>query len=210
MVPENNEQVDFARIADWVEGRLPEGESRIVEAAVAGADSATLADEAWLRRFHRAADSAIIESPPREVRDALVETFEAHARNRRAPGLVERVLAGLVFDSNMQPAAGLRAVGAQQSRRQLIYHADTFDLVINLLARESDNDLDLDGQVLPREGGQPELLSVQLLSDGGELALTVADDLGSFALQGIPPGGYELVLSAETVEVSVLPVDVGL
>ena len=207
-MPERNEQVDFARLADWVEGRLPEDEARTVEAAVAGTDSAT--DVAWLRRFLRAADSAIIESPPREVRDALVETFEAHARNRRAPGLVERVLAGLVFDSNLQPAAGLRAVGAQQSRRQLIYHADAFDLVINLLARGSDNNLDLDGQVLSREGGEPELFSVQLLRDGSEVALTVADDLGSFALQGIPLGGYELVLSAETVEVSVLSVDVGL
>ena len=91
------------------------------------------------------------------------------------------MLAGLVFDSNLQPAAGLRAVGGQQSRRQLIYHADAFDLAVNLLARGSDNNLDLDGQVLPREGGEPELFSVQLLRDGSELALTVTDDLGSFA-----------------------------
>jgi hypothetical protein len=209
-VSENNRQVDFARLADWVDGRLPEGEARDVEAAVAGADSATLADVAWLRRFLRAADSAAIESPPRGLRDALVETFEAHMGGLRTTGFVRRVFAGMIFDSNLQPAAGLRAVGAQQSRRQLIYHADTFDLVINVLARGSDNSLDLDCQVLPREGGEPELFSVQLLRDGSELALTVADDLGSFAFQEIPPGGYELVLSAETVEVSVLPVDVGL
>jgi hypothetical protein len=73
------------------------------------------------------------------------------------------VLAGLVFDSNLQPAAGLRAVGAQQSRRQLVYHTDTFDLAVNILARESDNDLELDGQVLPHESEQPALFSVQLL-----------------------------------------------
>jgi hypothetical protein len=54
------------------------------------------------------------------------------------------------------------------------------------------------------------LFSVQLLREGRELALTVTDDLGSFAFQDVTPGGYELVLSAETVEVSVLPVDVGL
>ena len=207
-MPENNEQVDFARLTDWVEGHLSEDESRTVEAAVAGADSATIADVAWLRRFLRAADSAVTESPPRVVRDALVETFEAHARNRRAPGFVEIVLAGLVFDSNLQPAAGLRAVGAQQSRRQLIYHADAFDLIINVLARGSDSNLDLDCQVLPREGGEPDLFSAQLLRDGGELALTAADDLGSFAFQGVPPGSYELVLSAETIEVSIVPVDV--
>jgi hypothetical protein len=209
-VPENSRPLDFARLVEWVDGRLTEDEARIVEEALARADSATLADVAWLRRFREAADSAIVESPPQELRVALVETFEAHAEGRRRPGLVERMLAGLVFDSNLQPAAGLRAIGARQSRRQLIYHADKFDLAINLLARGSDNNLDLDGQVLPREDGGPVLFSVQLLREGRELALTVTDDLGSFAFQDVTPGGYELVLSAETVEVSVLPVEVGL
>jgi hypothetical protein len=211
-VPENDIRVDFARLVEWVDGRLPEDEARAVEETLdGGADGATLADLAWLRRFRRATDNAITESPPLRVRTTLVETFEAFAGGRRRPGLIERVLAGLVFDSNLQPAAGLRAIGAQQSRRQLIYHTDAFDLAINLLARGSDNDLDLDGQVLPRKDGEPELFSVQLLRDGGEeLALTVTDELGSFAFQGVPPGGYELVLSTERVEVSVLPVDVGL
>jgi len=195
---------------EWVEGSLPADEARTVEEAVAGADSATLADVAWLRRFSRAADNATVESPPGELREALVETFEAHAGGRRTTGFVRRVLAGLVFDSNLQPAAGLRAVGARQSRRQLIYHAETFDLAINILARDSDDHLDLDGQVLPREGGEPDLFGVQLLRDGSELALTVTDDLGSFAFRSVAPGACELVLGAETVEVSVLPVDVGL
>ncbi len=209
-MPENSRPVDFARLVEWVDGRLTEDEASIVEEALASADSATLADVAWLRRFREAADSAIVESPPRGLRTALVETFEAHAEGRRSPGLVERMLAGLVFDSNLQPAAGLRAIGARQSRRQYIYHADAFDLAINLLARGADNDLDLDGQVLPHEDGEPELFSVQLLREGSELALTVTDDLGSFAFQGVRPGGYEIVLSAERIEVSVLPVDVGL
>jgi len=209
-VPENNKQVNFARLVDWMEGRLPEDEARTVEEALAGANSATLADAAWLRRFFEATENVVVESPPRELRGALVGTFEPHARGRRTSGLVRRVLAGLVFDSNLQPAAGLRAVGAEQSRRQLIYHADTFDLAVNLLAREADNDLDLDGQVLPREGETPDIFSVQLVRDGSEMALTVVDEMGSFALQRIPPGAYELILSSEGVEISVLPVDMGL
>lgn len=209
-MPQNGRQVEFDRLADWLEGRLSADDARAVQEAVAAADSDTLADIAWLRRFFTATESAVMESPPRELVDALVETFEEHTRNRRAPGLVRRVLAGLAFDSNLQPAAGLRAVGGQQARRQLIYHADAFDLALNLLARDGDNDLDVDGQVLPREGGEPEVVSVQLLRDGDELALTVTDDLGSFAFRRVAPGGYELVLSAERVEVSVLPVDVSL
>ncbi|CAN5658214.1 hypothetical protein BH18ACT11_BH18ACT11_31350 [soil metagenome] len=209
-MPENNKQVNFARLLDWMEGRLPEGEARIVEEALAGADSATLADAAWLRRFFEATEDVVIGAPPPELRSALFDTFEAHARGRLTSGFVRRVLAGLVFDSNLQPAVGLRAVGAQQSRRQLIYHADTFDLAVNLLAREADNDLDLDGQVLPSEGETPDIFSVQLVRDGSEMALTVVDEMGSFALKRIPPGAYELILSSERVEISVLPVNVGL
>jgi hypothetical protein len=209
-VPENDRHVDFGRLADWLEGRLTTDEARSVQEAVAASDSATLADVAWLRRFFRATEGALIEAPPQELEGALVETFEAHARDRRAPGLFRRVLAGLAFDSNLQPAAGLRAVGGQQARRQLIYHADAFDLALNLLARDADNDLDIDGQVLAREDGEPELVSVQLLRDGNELALTVTDDMGSFAFRRVAPGAYELVLSAESVEVSIQPVDVSL
>ena len=55
-VQENNRQVDFARLVEWVDGRLPEDEARTVEEALVGADSATLADVAWLRRFREAAE----------------------------------------------------------------------------------------------------------------------------------------------------------
>jgi hypothetical protein len=193
-----------------MEDRLPEDEARAVEEAVAEAGYGTLADIAWLRKFRAATGYAGAESPPRKVRDAVVDAFEARTRDRRPPGFVEKVLASLAFDSNRQTAAGLRAPGAQRSRRQLIYNAGIIDLIINLLARGADNDLDLDGQVLPREGEEPGLLSVQLLDDGRELALSVVDEMGSFAFQRIPPGSYELVLSAGETEISIDPFDVSL
>ena len=193
-----------------MEGRLPADEARSVEETVAAADEDTLADVAWLRRFFEATESAIAESPPPWLEDALLATFEDHSRGRLAPGLFRRMLAGLTFDSNLQPAAGLRAVGGQQARRQLIYQAEVFDLALNFMACDADNDLDVDGQVLPREDGDQEILVVQLLRDGEELALTVTDDLGSFAFQRVEPGRYELVLGTECAEVSISPVDVSL
>ena len=207
---EAKRNVSFTQIVDWMEGRLPADESRTVEDAISRGDNSTLADVAWLRRFFGATRDAVIESPPREMRDALVATFEAHTRDRQAPGYLRRVLARLAFDSNLQPAAGLRAVGAQRARRQLVYNADMVDLAVNLLAREADNNLDIDGQVLPRQEGEPELSSVQLLRDGDEIALTNIDELGGFSLQRVPPGSYEMVLSADRLEVSILPVEVSL
>jgi hypothetical protein len=206
--PEN--RVPFAHLVDWMEGRLSAGESGEVEEAVAGADDATLADVAWLRKFFAATGNALTATPPRGLRDVLVDAFEAHARGRQTPGTVERVVAALTFDSNLQPAAGLRAARAQATRRQLVYSTDAFDLVVNILARGSDGDLDLDGQVLPHGGEDTEFLSVQLLRDDMEQDLTSIDDLGSFDFRRVPPGDYELVFSAGRLEISISPLNVGL
>jgi hypothetical protein len=209
-VADPEKRVSFARLVDWMEGRLSDREAGAVEEALAGADDATLADAAWLRKFFEGTDNVLIESPPQRVRHALVDAFEANARDQRRPGIVSRLLGGLALDSNLQPAAGLRAIDTRQSRRQLIFHVDAFDVAINLLARGSDRDLDLDGQVLPNEGAEPEFFSAQLLHGETEQALAAIDEFGSFAIQRIPPGTYELVLSAGQTEILIAPLEVGL
>ncbi len=206
-MPGSKKRVEFGRLVDWVEGRLPEDEARAVEEQVARADSRTLADVAWLRKFVKATDNAVLESPPREVRDALIARFEAYANGQRTPGLLKLVLASLTFESDMRPAVGLRTAGAQQARRQLVYSAGAFDVVLNLRSRVPDENLVLDGQVLPREDQELKPFSVQLLYGGTELGLTATDELGSFALRDIPPGVYDIVLSTDEEEISIAPVD---
>ena len=206
-MPGSKKRVEFGRLVDWVEGRLPEDEARAVEEQVARADSRTLADVAWLRKFVKATDNAVLESPPREVRDALIARFEAYANGQRTPGLLKRVLASLTFESDLRPAVGLRTAGAQQARRQLVYSAGAFDVVLNLRSRVPDENLVLDGQVLPREDQELKPISVQLLHGGTERGLTATDELGSFALRDIPPGVYDIVLSTDEEEISIAPVD---
>jgi hypothetical protein len=206
-MPGSKKRVEFGRLVDWVEGRLPEDEARTVEEQVARADSRTLADVAWLRKFIKATDNAVLESPPREVRDTLIARFEAYANGQRTPGLLRRVLARLTFDSDLRPAVGLRTAGAQQARRQLVYSAGAFDVALNLRSRVPDENLVLDGQVLPREDQELKPFSVQLLHGGTELGLTATDELGSFDLRDIPPGVYDIVLSTDQEEISIAPVD---
>ena len=206
-MPGSKKRVEFGRLVDWVEGRLPEDEARAVEEQVARADSRTLADVAWLRKFVKATDNAVLESPPREVRDALIARFEAYANGQRTPGLLKRVLASLTFDSDLRPAVGLRTAGAQQGRRQLVFSAGAFDIALNLRSGVPDKNLVLDGQVLPREDQELKPFSVQLLYGGTELGLTATDELGSFALRDIPPGVYDIVLSTDQEEISIAPVD---
>jgi hypothetical protein len=206
-MPGSKKRVEFGRLVDWVEGRLPEDEARTVEEQVARADSRTLADVAWLRKFIKATDNAVLESPPREVRDTLIARFEAYANGQRTPGLLKRVLASLTFESDLRPAVGLRTAGAQQARRQLVYSAGAFDIALNLRSGVPDKNLVLDGQVLPREDQELKPFSVQLLHGGTQLGLTSTDELGSFALRDIPSGVYDIVLSTDQEEISIATVD---
>src|SRR5918998_3041109 len=202
----SKERVDFSLLVDWVEGRLPEDEVRAVGEQVSRADSRTLDDVAWLRKFVKAADNAVLESPPQEVRDALMARFEAHVKGRQTPGFLTRVLASLTFDSNLRPAVGLRAAGAQPTRRQLVYSADAFDVALNFRSRVPEKYVDLEGQLFPRDDEELEPFVVQLLQVGTERALTATDELGSFAVRDISPGTYEMVLSTDTLEISIAPV----
>jgi hypothetical protein len=206
-MPGPRKRIAFSRLVDWVEGCLPEAEARAVEEQVAVADAATLADVAWLRKFVRATRDGILESPPSDVRSTLIARFNAHTEGRRTPGLLKRVVATLSFDGGLQPAVGARAAGTLGARRQLVYSADALDVALNFLPRARDKNFDLDGQVLPRDDVELGSFSVQLLQGGTEIGITATDDLGAFAFESIPSGVYEIIISADRVEVSIAPVE---
>jgi hypothetical protein len=206
-MPEPEKKIDFSRLADWMEGRLSEEEARAVEEQVAVADSATLADVAWMRKFARAAEGPALESPPAELRSTLVARFEAHAEGRRTPGFLQRVLATLAFDGGLRPAVGVRAASAQGVRRQLIYSADPLDVAFNFWPCGRDDCLNLDGQVFPHDDIDLGSFIVQLLRGETDFALTATDDLGGFTFEAIPPGVYTVILSTDQVEVSITPVE---
>ncbi len=206
-MPGPGKSIAFSQLVDWVEGRLPEEEARAVEEQVAVADAATLADVAWLRKFVRATEHGVLESPPPDVRSTLIARFKAHAEGHRTPGLLERVVATLTFDGGLRPALGARTAGAQETRRQLVYSADALDVALNFLPRARDKNFDLDGQVLPRDDVELGSFGVQLLQGETELGITVTDDLGAFAFWSVPSGVYEIILSNDRVEVSITPVE---
>jgi hypothetical protein len=206
-MPGSKKRIDFSQLVDWVEGRLSEQEARAIEERVAVADSATLADVAWLHKFVRATEGIVLESPPQEVRNMLVTRFEEYAEGRRKPGLLQRVVATLTFDGGLLPAAGLRSAGVQGIQRQLIYSADALDVALNFWPRIHDKNLDLAGQVFPHDEMELGSFSVQLLRGETELAITAGDDLGDFAFESIPAGVYSMILSTGQLEVSIAPVE---
>ena len=198
-----SEDVEFARLLDWVEGRLSEQEARAVEERVAAADSTTRADVAWLRAFARISEDTVIASPPSEVRDTLIERFDAYAEGKQQPGLLERLVATLTFDSSLQPATGLRAAGKVESQRQLVYSTDAADVAVIVRPRPRDELLDLDGQILPVNSTDSGPFGVQLLDGSSEVATTATNDLGEFTFKAVPSGVYEMLASNDRVEIQI-------
>jgi hypothetical protein len=207
-MPERNE-ISVERLADWAEGRLSEEEARTVEEQVASADETTRAKAEWLRAFDRVRKNIVLDTPPEAVREELIRRFDAYAEGSQSPGVLQRFVASLSFDSGLQPALGVRSADAQDaSQRQLIYTTDVAEIALNIRRRPRDEHLDLDGQVFPTEDADPASFSIQLLSGAEEVGLTVTDELGEFGFEAVAPGSYQVLVSSDRAEILISPVEV--
>jgi hypothetical protein len=200
-----SDDVEFAWLLDWVEGRLSEQEARIIEERAA-TDSATRADAAWLRAFARISEDIVLASPPPQVRETLIERFKVYAESKQHPGLLQRLLATLTFDSGQQPALGWRAI-TPGSQRQFVYSTEAADVTINVRPRRSDRLLNLDGHILPIDSTYPGAFGVQLLAGSSEVATTATNDLCEFAFEAVPHGVYEMIVCSDCVEISIPQLD---
>ncbi len=194
----------FAKLLDWVEGRLSEEEARAVERQVALGDSAMREEVAWLRAFARISEDTVIASPPPEVRETLTDRFEAYAEGRQQPNFLNRLVARLTFDSGLEPALGWRAT-SPELQRQLTYSTEAVDVVISVGPR--DELLDIHGRIFSVNSTHPETFGVQLLAESSEIANTATNDLGEFTFEAVAPGVYEMIVSSERVEISIPQVE---
>jgi hypothetical protein len=200
-------RISFERLVDWVEGRLSAEEAGAVEERVAEGDKATLARVSWLRAFARVNEDVVLDAPPQEVRSELLRRYDAYAESRRTPGLRQRLVATLSFDSGFQPAFGARSGGGQEGQEQLVYTTDAADIALNLRTRHRNGHLDVDGQVFPADDADPASFSVQLLSGVDEVDISTTDELGEFAFEAVPFGAYQILVSGERVEILISSVE---
>ena len=202
-----SEDKKFARLVDWVEGRVSEREAQILEKQVES-DASMHDNVMWLRAFALISEATVIASPPPEVRNTLVDRFEEYAVGKRWSGWLKRVVARLSFDSNLQPALGLRTTGASESQRQFVYSSEVADVTINLRSRPYDGLADLYGQIFPVDGTDPGAFGAQLLNGASEAATTAANDLGEFSFGALPPGTYEVLACSDQAEIRLTGVEV--
>lgn len=199
----NNSNISrFSELLDWLEGRLPPDQAHAVAERLEGADAATQADLDWLRLFLQARQTIQFASPPLSVRETLRGRFAAYSEARQPPGLFQRLLATLTFDSRAQAAtAGLRSAADEGSQRQLIYTTEAAEIALTVHPTLPNKNFSVTGQIFPAGDIPAHAFSIQLLRDVREVDLAAVDELGEFTFADLPAGEYEMVVSAGQYEV---------
>jgi hypothetical protein len=194
-------ELNFERLLDWVEGRLPAQEAEAVAQQITTSQEAQAIVE-WIQAFRRVSGQLVLTTPPSAVRLELVQQFAEYAARQQQPTLWRRLLASLQFDSALQPApAGTRSGGGNITR-QLVYTSADADIMLNSQARKAEQSFNLFGELLPnRTDLMPDEFCAQLLQSEQEVAITMLDDLGQFSFEGLARGDYQLILSSATVEI---------
>ena len=200
----------FAELLDWLEGRLPPERAQAVAERLQKPEEATEADLAWLRAFAAARGSVKLAASPASVRDTLRQRFAQRSQAApQPPSLFQRWVAALSFDSRRSAAtAGLRSAAAEGQARQLIYTTEAAEVVLNTQPGQAGPGFTVLGQVFAAAEAPAGPLSVQVLREGEEAALTVTDELGEFVVDGLAAGVYEVVVSAAGYEVVIPAVPV--
>ena len=202
------DEINFERLADWVEGRLSEEEARAMAQQVERADAQTRERAEWLRAFARASERTTLATPPREVRENLSRRFAAYAEGVREPGLLRRVVATLSFEGGIEPAFGVRSARTGETQGQLVYSTDVADVALNLHRRPGGK-VDLDGQLFPAGDAEPGGFVVQLVSGGSDVGITTTDELGEFGFESIAAGEYDILVSNAELEIQLSSVRLG-
>lgn len=190
----------FLQLTDLVEGRLDPAQAEALRTRIA-ADPHAAADLAWLQKT-----IALMRSDAAEGADAPAHVINRALRLIRPsmpaapqPGLLQRWLAHLRFDSLQQALApGMRSDAAQQ--RQLLYTAATCDIDLRVVT-EGDR-LRISGQILGSD--DPGIVTAHNKQTLVEAPL---NELSEFTLPALPAGVYTLTVRLTTLELVIEGLD---
>lgn len=190
----------FARIADWIEGRL-ETDAAARLAITVEADPELQASAAWLADFAALTRTLPVEDPPPLIQQRLRQHFD---RWSTAQAVLEQPVpvsvADLVFDSRLdRPLAGVRGA-SEDDAFHLAFQSELADLVVDVRPRP-DGLLDLSGQVLPAATEAAPVFEASIRGGGSPRRCVDGDVLGRFELRGVPAEAAELRVGNGELEV---------
>jgi hypothetical protein len=197
-------KIDNSELMDWLEGKLDPAMASAIARAVE-TDPVLKANADWLREFLNLSAAAQLATPDPVIHQAATERFEAYARGKRRSDPRQTLRALLTSDSWQRLSlAGARQVTLQSAPRQLIYSTPLADIALNV--QGYDEHLHLYGQVFPT-GDEETKFTVQLTQADRSQALTATDTLGKFNFAALAEGQYNLVLTADSYEIEVGPLE---
>ncbi|MBI2912161.1 MAG: carboxypeptidase regulatory-like domain-containing protein [Chloroflexi bacterium] len=164
------------------------------------------ADALEMEVFEQALRADGLEEPPTWVLQRAIRIARKIREFPRPglPGRVRRVVAQLLYDSQLQPApTGVR--GSERGARRLLYQGDAVGVDLEIRQHVA-----LVGQILPEVA--PEGLAgaeVQLHQrDRRIVASTQADADGQFSFEGVRPGDYDLTIRLSDTEIAISGIEI--
>ena len=182
----NLSHLPYARLVDWVDGRLAP-EQQVAVTAHLDACSHCRAEAAQVERMLNAMRTDDSQDAPPSLIARALQSFR-HRVVAPSPSLVQRLVAVLRFESTpLTPALGLRGEGAAE--RQLVFTAADYDVDLRIVPAV--DGWQVSGQLLGDElgAGVAHLTSETFNADAN------IDPLSTFELPPAPAGHYTLTLA---------------
>lgn len=201
-MPNRPQHIAFARLADLVEGRLPENAEAETRAHLATCARCAGQAAELERVTHLMLTDESVDAP-RDLLSGAINLFRGRASRREPQGL-RRLLAMLSFDSGSStPAFGVRS-GQAAPARQLLFSAG--ELSVDLRLAEGGEGWTISGQVLgPCDGGEVEIIPASETQARVRAAL---NNLCEFILlPPVAPGLYTVRLRLGETEVEIPELD---
>jgi len=201
--------MNFTRLVDWLDGRLPDPEAAALAAEVQTALEQGNAElrrtVEWIRAFRVLSDKHILVEPPPQVRANVYDLIRRRTASTAPANFLRRIVAALVPPSGARLAGASTRGNASSSLRQLTYTSDIADIIINIVPQPRQPRSSLQGLVLPLATLDLNNVVVQLLRDGAEAGITFTNEAGEFVFEALPYGSYALVLGTAQIDIEVGP-----
>ncbi len=189
------------QLLDFIQGRADTEVADAIRAHVDSGCSRCRANLDWLSKIVQLTATDDSVDPPEWVFHRAVRLFHELGPKRK-PGMIERLVAALAFDSwaSLQPAV-VRQSGA--APRQCLYRAEQWELDLQFEPGEIPDTIDLTGQILKAGGTGREAAHrpVRLVREDAVVAEAVTDELGEFTMDQLAPGLYNLCVELPEQEI---------
>jgi len=199
---------------NFMRNRASETESAEIGAHLSTGCPRCLENQQWLADVVRlkAGDNSF--DAPDEIIQWMVAQFKVQSAGfSSGPSRLRRFFAELVFDSlttrRLADVRSEQAGGEAAGPRQLLYHAEGYDIDLRFERTKGAESQEMVGQILPerKQAAMPGAFTIRLLKDESEIERALTDASGMFVFARVPAGSFDLKIQAPEGEINISQID---